>query len=114
MLALRMRNNVTLDIHNRYYKDIVYYKMSITLKNKITNPDQRITQDVEMWSHQVTRLFSDALAPLLDVFIYSHKMTQLIGAGGPISIWLYLLVAFGMIAAVTPNFSKVCFFANIF
>jgi hypothetical protein len=60
-----------------------------------------------MWCHQVTRLFTDALAPLLDVFIYSHKMTQLIGAGGPVSIWMYLIVAFAMISSVTPNFSKV-------
>jgi ABC-type uncharacterized transport system fused permease/ATPase subunit len=44
MLALRMRNNVTLDIHSRYYKDIVYYKLNNTAKNKIANPDQRITQ----------------------------------------------------------------------
>lgn len=44
MLALRIRNNLTMDIHSRYYKDIIYYKMTNTAKNKVSNPDQRITQ----------------------------------------------------------------------
>lgn len=104
-LALDFRKNLTLHIHNRYYKNIMYYKIS-NLDRRITNPDQRITQDVEVLSQKISNLFVDFLSPLTDVIINSVRMAQIIGIGGPISITLYVMVAFGVLGLVTPNFTR--------
>lgn len=105
ILALDFRKNLTLHIHNRYYKNIMYYKMG-NLDRRITNPDQRITQDVEVLCQKISNLFVDFLSPLTDVIINSIRMTQIIGIGGPISITLYVFVAFGVLSLVTPNFTR--------
>ncbi len=83
----------------------MYYKMK-NLDKRIQNPDQRITQDVEILGQRVSSLFLDALLPLSDVVINSIRMTQVMGVFGPISIALYVMTAFGMLSLVTPNFTK--------
>ena len=100
-----MRKNVTLAIHKQYYKNMIYYKAQ-NLDKRIGNPDQRITQDVEIWSKQVANLFVDFLAPFTDVIVYSIEMSKLIGAGGPVSLFAYILIAFGVLSFVTPNFTR--------
>jgi len=105
MLSTSMRKNVTLAIHKQYYKNMIYYKAQ-NLDKRIGNPDQRITQDVEIWSKQVANLFVDFLAPFTDVIVYSIEMSKLIGAGGPVSLFAYILIAFGVLSFVTPNFTR--------
>ncbi|KAL9642527.1 hypothetical protein ABK040_011094 [Willaertia magna] len=125
-LSLRMRKNLIIDIHQKYYSNMVYYKMlnldinsfiyeSTNVKDKkkgliekftISNPDQRITQDVDLFCKNISDLFLDLLNPMIDVVLYSWKLTTLIGIGGPISVVLYVFIAFGVLAVVTPNFTK--------
>ncbi|KAL0489343.1 peroxisomal long-chain fatty acid import protein [Acrasis kona] len=105
MLSLKMRRNLTLDIHKKYYAHMMYYRVQ-NLDKRINNPDQLITQDVEVLCKQVANLFVDFLAPITDVCLYSYQMYHLIGSGGPLSIVTYLIVAFAFIKAVTPNFTK--------
>ena len=104
-LALRMRKNLTMDIHDRYYTDMVYYKI-LNLDKRVGAPDQRITQDVEVFCKQFSELFMDLLNPIVEVLLYTYELTRLIGSGGPLSIISYVVIAFGVLGMVTPNFTK--------
>jgi ATP-binding cassette subfamily D (ALD) protein 3 len=106
MLAISFRKNLTLTAHKHYYKNMIYYKAQ-NLDKRIGNTDQRITQDIEVFSKQVSNLFVDFVAPLIDVILYSVAMSKLIGRGGPVSLFVYIIIAFGILSFVTPNFTRV-------
>ena len=50
--------------------------------NRISDPDQILTQDVEKLCQSITELYSNISKPLVDVVVYSYKLTHMIGAQG--------------------------------
>ena len=44
-IALMFRSNLTKALNNRYLENMTFYKMK-DLDNRISDPDQRLTQDV--------------------------------------------------------------------
>jgi ATP-binding cassette subfamily D (ALD) protein 3 len=105
MLHISMRKNMTMAVHKQYYRNMIYYKAQ-NLDKRLGNPDQRITQDVDVLCKQITNLFVDFLSPVVDVILYSYQLTKLMGVGGPISIFTYICVAFFALSFVTPNFTR--------
>lgn len=91
-LRLRFRTRLTNYLYSKYLRNLTYYKMN-NLDNRISNADQLLTQDVEKFCHSLTDLYSNLSKPLLDVIIYSVKLTRSIGASGPILMLVYLLVS---------------------
>lgn len=91
-LKLRFRARLTEALYKKYLTDLTYYKMN-NLDNRITNADQLITQDVEKFCNSITELYSNLSKPLLDVVIYMVKLTDTIGARGPMVMLSYLLVS---------------------
>uniref|UniRef100_A0A8C0PYJ0 ATP binding cassette subfamily D member 3 n=1 Tax=Canis lupus familiaris TaxID=9615 RepID=A0A8C0PYJ0_CANLF len=69
-----------------------YYKMG-NLDNRIANPDQLLTQDVEKFCNSVVDLYSNLSKPFLDIVLYIFKLTSAIGAQGPTSMMAYLIVS---------------------
>uniref|UniRef100_A0A667HC36 ATP binding cassette subfamily D member 3 n=1 Tax=Lynx canadensis TaxID=61383 RepID=A0A667HC36_LYNCA len=69
-----------------------YYKMG-NLDNRIANPDQLLTQDVEKFCNSVVDLYSNLSKPFLDIVLYIFKLTSAIGAQGPASMMAYLVVS---------------------
>jgi len=58
-MALRFRTRLTKHLYEQYLKGFTYYKIS-NLDNRISNPDQLLTQDIEKFcqSIAVCRLFN--------------------------------------------------------
>ncbi|XP_013929065.1 PREDICTED: ATP-binding cassette sub-family D member 3-like, partial [Thamnophis sirtalis] len=56
-----------------------FYKMG-NLDNRIGNPDQLLTQDVEKFCNSVVDLYSNLSKPFLDIVLYIFKLTSAIGA----------------------------------
>uniref|UniRef100_A0A8D1UUA8 ATP binding cassette subfamily D member 3 n=1 Tax=Sus scrofa TaxID=9823 RepID=A0A8D1UUA8_PIG len=75
-----------------YLLTFTYYKMG-NLDNRIANPDQLLTQDVEKFCNSVVDLYSNLSKPFLDIVLYIFKLTSAIGAQGPASMMAYLLVS---------------------
>uniref|UniRef100_A0A8C3AJA6 ATP-binding cassette, sub-family D (ALD), member 3a n=1 Tax=Cyclopterus lumpus TaxID=8103 RepID=A0A8C3AJA6_CYCLU len=69
-----------------------YYKMG-NLDNRIANADQLLTQDVEKFCNSVVDLYSNLSKPLLDICLYTFKLTSAIGAQGPAVMMTYLLIS---------------------
>ena len=49
------------------------------LDNRISNPDQLLTTDVERFCSSITELYSNISKPILDIVIYVHRLAVTIG-----------------------------------
>ncbi|PVD23572.1 hypothetical protein C0Q70_16844 [Pomacea canaliculata] len=88
-LKLRFRTRLSQHLYSKYLRGFTFYKMS-NLDNRIANADQLLTQDVERFCDSVAELYSNLSKPILDVFLYTVKLTGAIGAQGPAYMLLYL------------------------
>lgn len=61
-----------------FYRGFTYYKMS-NLDNRIANPDQLLTTDVDKFCDMFTDLYSNISKPMLDIFIYVYRLTTTLG-----------------------------------
>ncbi|XP_025234898.1 ATP-binding cassette sub-family D member 3 isoform X4 [Theropithecus gelada] len=91
-LKLCFRVRLTKYLYEEYLQSFTYYKMG-NLDNRIANPDQLLTQDVEKFCNSVVDLYSNLSKPFLDIVLYIFKLTSAIGAQGPASMMAYLVVS---------------------
>lgn len=78
-LKLCFRVRLTQHLYDQYLQGYTYYKMG-NLDNRIANPDQLLTQDVEKFCNSVVELYSNLSKPLLDIGLYVCKLASAIGA----------------------------------
>uniref|UniRef100_A0A286XUE0 ATP binding cassette subfamily D member 3 n=1 Tax=Cavia porcellus TaxID=10141 RepID=A0A286XUE0_CAVPO len=78
-LKLCFRVRLTRYLYEEYLQSFTYYKMG-NLDNRIANPDQLLTQDVEKFCNSVVDLYSNLSKPFLDIVLYIFKLTSAIGA----------------------------------
>ncbi|KAI4889871.1 hypothetical protein NFI96_029452 [Prochilodus magdalenae] len=91
-LKLCLRVRLTKHLYNHYLREFTFYKVN-NVDNRIANPDQLLTQDVEKFCNSVVDLYSNISKPLLDIIIYIFKLTSAIGALGPVTMLSYLLLS---------------------
>lgn len=91
-LRLRFRSRLHHALYKEYLNGITYYRMS-NLDNRIANPDQLLTQDVEKFCGCLTDLYSNLSKPLLDIILYVRWLSLAIGQEAPGAMLLYLLFA---------------------
>ncbi|KAK3609748.1 hypothetical protein CHS0354_029196 [Potamilus streckersoni] len=91
-LKLRFRTRLSHHLYDKYLRGFTYYKMS-NLDNRISNADQLLTQDVDKFCDSVAELYSNLSKPILDVILYTVKLTEGIGAQGPAIMLAYLAVS---------------------
>lgn len=76
------------------------------LDNRIKNPDQILTVDIEKWASSLSNLYSNFTKPLLDIIMFSRKLSETLGPEGPLfMIGWYFLAAF-LIKYISPPFGK--------
>ncbi|XP_064476597.1 ATP-binding cassette sub-family D member 3-like [Ornithodoros turicata] len=91
-LKLRFRSRLYNALYAEYLSGITYYRMS-NLDNRISNPDQLLTQDVEKFCGCLTDLYSNLSKPLLDIILYVRWLSVAIGTEAPGAMLLYLVFA---------------------
>ena len=77
-LALLYRKRLTSHFHNEYLRNMHYYKIC-NLDNRISNPDQRLTQDADKWAQSLASLYINLAKPFLDMYLFSKKLKELVG-----------------------------------
>lgn len=60
------------------FRGYTYYKIN-NLDNRISNPDQLLTADVDKFCDMFTDLYSNLCKPFLDIVIYVYKLTTTLG-----------------------------------
>mmetsp|Transcript_1791 Transcript_1791/g.2538 ORF Transcript_1791/g.2538 Transcript_1791/m.2538 type:complete len:693 (+) Transcript_1791:35-2113(+) len=91
-MSLRFRTRLTEHLYEHYLSGYTYYQIN-NLDNRIANPDQLLTQDLQRFSQSLTDLYSNISKPLLDLVIYSKKLSGALGSRGPASMLGYLAVS---------------------
>nr|AZL94687.1 ATP binding cassette subfamily D member 3 [Nephromyces sp. MMRI] len=102
-LALLFRQRLTSNFTKRYLHDKVFYHMT-SLDCAISQPDQRLTDDVTKWSMSLASLFSNFTKPLLDIILLTSRLSQSIGYTGPLSILCWYALSALMLRVLSPNF----------
>ena len=81
-LALAFRLRLTTHFNDSYLKNMHYYKIC-NLDNRIANPDQRLTNDTEKWAGSLSSLYLNTVKPMLDLVLFTRKLSELVGWQGP-------------------------------
>ena len=104
-LALCLRERLSSNMNERLLDSMNYYKIT-NLDNRISNPDQRLTQDIEKWAISVSNLFNNLTKPLLDILMFSRKLSEKVGVEGPLLMIAWYIFSGFLIKYVSPPFGK--------
>ncbi|KAL5233731.1 hypothetical protein ACI65C_001141 [Semiaphis heraclei] len=91
-LKLRLRSRLSHHLYDEYLRGYTYYKIN-NLDNRISNPDQLLTADVDKFCDMFTDLYSNVCKPFLDIVIYVYKLTSTLGFETPSVMLGYLMVS---------------------
>ncbi|KAL5753520.1 hypothetical protein ACOSP7_021740 [Xanthoceras sorbifolium] len=104
-LSLRFRKILTKLIHNRYFENMAYYKLS-HVDGRITNPEQRIASDVPRFCSELSELVQDDLTAVTDGLLYTWRLCSYASPKYVFWILAYVLGAGTMIRNFSPAFGK--------
>lgn len=104
-LALNFRKRLTTYFHEKYLKGMIFYQLG-NLDSRVTNPDQRLTSDIEKWANSLSTIYSNFSKPTLDIILFSRKLSELVGWTGPCAIGLWYLFSGLVIKLISPPFGK--------
>lgn len=104
-LAIHFKRRLTSFFHRSYLTDMVFYQLC-NLDSRVSNPDQRLTSDIEKWAGSMSVIYSNFTKPLLDIIMFSRKLSELVGWAGPGLVVLWYLVSGFIIRVVSPPFGK--------
>eukprot|EP01084_Bolivina_argentea_P221328 374897_1 len=79
LLSLSLRDKLTTYILDKYGSTMQQISYLYHTKTKISNIDARICSDVNKWSLCYSQCFISFCKPIIDVTVYSNKLTQRIG-----------------------------------
>jgi ATP-binding cassette subfamily D (ALD) protein 3 len=82
---------------------MTFYQIT-NLDNRITNPDQVFTNDIEKWSIALSNLFLNFSKPCLDLILFSRKLSESIGIHSPLLMIGWYVVSGLIMRYITPPF----------
>ncbi|KAG9104596.1 hypothetical protein FRC06_001063 [Ceratobasidium sp. 370] len=106
-IAIAYRTRLTNQVLDTYLgtengEDKVYYKMY----DRIKNPDQMITTDIQRFSAHLAAMYSNLAKPVLDVILYNYQLSQNVGAEGLILLTALVQLSAVLLKSLTPPFGQ--------
>ncbi|EPS99067.1 hypothetical protein FOMPIDRAFT_1030989 [Fomitopsis schrenkii] len=109
-LALAYRTRLTNEVMKQYLgedkqaHDIkILYKLS-NLDDRIKNPDQMITHDIQRFSTHLAAIYANVAKPILDMILYNYQLAQSVGAEGLFGLTFAVQASAALLRALTPQF----------
>ncbi|KIJ68698.1 hypothetical protein HYDPIDRAFT_179754 [Hydnomerulius pinastri MD-312] len=109
-LAIAYRTRLTREVLKQYLGEEsegpdgkVFYKLS-NLDDRIKNPDQMITHDIQRFSSHLAAIYANLAKPILDVILYNYQLAQNVGAEGLVILTILIQSSAALLRAVTPSF----------
>ena len=84
---------------------MIFYQLS-NLDSRVSNPDQRLTSDIDKWATSLSMIYSNFSKPILDIVLFSRKLAELVGWGAPLVVMLWYALSGLLIKIVSPAFGK--------
>jgi ATP-binding cassette, subfamily D (ALD), member 3 len=103
LIALCFRERLTKHYHERYINDKFFYQMC-NLDERILNPDQRMTVDIQKWAISLSNLYSNFSKPLLDIILFSRKLAALVGIEGVMLPFGWYAFSTLVLRQISPSF----------
>ncbi|KAI8995423.1 adrenoleukodystrophy protein [Trametes punicea] len=111
-LALAYRTRLTQEVMRQYLGDgsepqdlKVFYKLA-NLDDRIKNPDQMITHDIQRFSTHLAAIYANVAKPVLDVILYNYQLSQNVGAEGLVLLTVLVQASAALLRALTPAFGQ--------
>ncbi|XP_023766585.1 ABC transporter D family member 1 isoform X1 [Lactuca sativa] len=102
-LALGWRIRLTSHLLKNYLRKNAYYKV-FHMSGDSIDADQRITQDLEKLSTDLSGLVTGMVKPSVDILWFTWRMKMLTGRRGVAILYAYMLLGLGFLRSVTPDF----------
>ncbi|KAL6223304.1 hypothetical protein ACLB2K_006691 [Fragaria x ananassa] len=102
-LALGWRIRLTQHLLKNYLRNNAFYKVFNMSSNNI-DADQRITQDLEKLTSDLSGLVTGLVKPSVDILWFTWRMKLLTGRRGVTILYAYMLLGLGLLRAATPEF----------
>jgi len=71
---------------------------------RVSNPDQRLTNDIEKWANSLATIYPNFTKPVLDMVLFSKKLAEHVGWKGPILAGLWYVLSGFVIKTISPPF----------
>lgn len=99
-VKLAFMRRLTLHLHQMYCSHRAYYAASWL--GGLTSADQRLTEDVEKFSHSISELYSYTFKPVLDVVLFTRSLSKLMGYKAQAMLYGYYLCCAGLLRLTSP------------
>ncbi len=87
-LSIIFREKLTQHFTDTYLKDMIFYQLT-NLDSRVKDPDQRLTSDIEKWANSLSMIYSNFSKPVLDIVLFSKKLSELVGWIGPSVVFVW-------------------------
>ncbi|XP_058185116.1 ABC transporter D family member 1 [Rhododendron vialii] len=102
-LALGWRFRLTQHLLKNYLRKNAYYKV-IHMSRMNIDADQRLTQDLEKLTTDLSGLVTGMVKPSVDILWFTWRMKLLTGRRGVAILYAYMLLGLGFLRSVAPDF----------
>ncbi|KAJ0960285.1 hypothetical protein J5N97_001900 [Dioscorea zingiberensis] len=102
-LALGWRISLTQHLLKSYFGKNAYYKV-VHFSGDNVDADQRITNDLEKLTTDLSGLVTGMVKPYVDILWFTWRMKLLTGRRGVLILYAYMLLGLGFLRSVTPEF----------
>ncbi|KAF9478026.1 adrenoleukodystrophy protein [Pholiota conissans] len=109
-LSIAYRTRLTQEVMKQYLGDEgegtdgkAYYKLS-NLDDRIKNPDQMITHDIQRFSTHLAAMYANLAKPTLDVILYNYQLSSNVGAEGVMGLTIFVQLSAMLLRYMTPPF----------
>nr|AIU99490.1 ABC Acyl Transporter [Salvia miltiorrhiza] len=103
LLALGWRIRLTKHLLRNYLRKNAYYKV-FNISRATVDADQRLTQDLEKLTTDLSGLVTGMVKPTVDILWFTWRMKLLTGRRGVAILYAYMLLGLGFLRIVTPDF----------
>ncbi|KAI5066086.1 hypothetical protein GOP47_0018710 [Adiantum capillus-veneris] len=100
VISLSFQKRLTEHLHRWYLSDRVYYAASVL--GGLSNPDQRITEDVAKFSTAISELYSNTFKPILDIILFTRSLARTIGYKGQFVLYGYFIFCSILLRGISP------------
>ena len=105
LISLNIRKGLVDKMNNKYLKGRTFYHLS-NVDTRIETPDQIFTEDIAKFSESVAQVYSDFSKPLLDIVLFSKKLSELVSWRGPTAMISWYLISGFLLKKITPSFGR--------
>ena len=103
-----MKRNLTTGFIDRTMADHDRLYRLIFDRQEVTDPDQRMMDDAEMWVERTVGLVSSVFQPSVQMAWWLIRIGQILAWWLPVAITAYMLIAYMLMGRIAKGYKAIC------